>query len=194
MGSITSLRIICLSLSLVICACSSMQPQESNETDELGGGPLGKSRSNKELRDILITADSAYKSGDLELARQNYLLALEDDAANQQALYRLGNMAFKNKHFEEAIDYYRKTLKSNPNHSRAHHNLSVALLVDARIHLTAYLALMDPAKSNSHILKMVDEIDQFAKGQKQWSSKEKGDKKGAEVTSGVREYESNYME
>lgn len=159
-GAIKSFRILIIGLlSLLACACSSMQSKISESIEQ--------SLSNRGLQRELAAADNAYKTGDLELARQDYLLVLEKEAENEIALYRLGNVAFKNKNYEEAIDYYRATIKVNPNHSRAHHNLSVALLVDAKKHLQAYLILMDPAKHKDYILRIIDEIDQFAKGQKQ---------------------------
>jgi len=73
-------------------------------------------RAHYNLGVSLLGADSAR-------AETEFLRVVELEPGNSAALYNLGWLAQKAGCLEDAIEYYRKTLKADPLHWQAHHNL-----------------------------------------------------------------------
>ena len=58
-------------------------------------------------------------------AIEYYTKAIWLDSQNAEAYYNLGNVYYKQKDFDKAIECFKKALDLNPNLVNAHHNLKV---------------------------------------------------------------------
>lgn len=65
--------------------------------------------------------------GELELARESALRALEADSGSIAARLCLGNIRYREDRFDESIDIYREALRIQPDNASVHYNLGLAL-------------------------------------------------------------------
>ncbi|OFY04970.1 MAG: hypothetical protein A2W93_12235 [Bacteroidetes bacterium GWF2_43_63] len=75
-------------------------------------------------------ANSMYKSGDFESARETYAGILNDSLDNrtQSRLYHnIGNTYMQQKNYEQSVNAYKNALRLNPSDDDARYNLSYAL-------------------------------------------------------------------
>jgi tetratricopeptide (TPR) repeat protein len=88
--------------------------------------------------DIFVLASEHYAAGHLIEAEQLYLQILPDHPEQADALAKLGNIAYVNGAYEEAIDRYQKALKFNPGDVATHNNLGIALRFQGDLEKSSY--------------------------------------------------------
>lgn len=112
-----------------------------------------KSAAQENNIDLLVlegNADTAYKSGHLELAEGLYrqLLSYKKDYA--PAWFRLGNIYTRTNRLDAAVNAYQNSISSDNEHAKAWHNLAIArvrqatdVLIEAQNHLVVDTAAKD---------------------------------------------------
>lgn len=73
-----------------------------------------------------VTLGTSYlQQGLIEKAEEEFLIALDRQPRNIQALVSLGNLSFERGNLEDAEDYYRRVLDEVPGHPGASNNLAM---------------------------------------------------------------------
>jgi len=121
--------------------------------------------SESKIESMLKDAELAYKTQRWAEAQQQFSLVLANDKENQFALYRLGNLAFKEGKVNEAAQYYETLLGLNSAHSRSHYNLGICRLIQARRHLQNFVLMKDPASNTDALEQVIKHINSFAASQ-----------------------------
>lgn len=158
-----------LAVGLVLSTGCATFNKNDREDAEAGKRPKADSEI---VESLTMVARKAYDQGRYDIAEKEYQTLIELDPKNARALYRLGNINFRNKKFDRAIEFYARSIDVNPYMSKAHHNMSVAYLVQARKHFQFYMAMKDPAVDTSSIEKMIAQIDAFANNQSSYQSQD----------------------
>lgn len=81
---------------------------------------------NIEIKDLLKKAIAAYKKNDLTTTQSLYQKILEKDEKNLEALGNLGVISKSLGNYKEAIEYYIKAIKINPDNPLVYNNLGNA--------------------------------------------------------------------
>ena len=87
------LRTLCLAATLLIAACSLMPNQQTFGVDEVEQA-------------LLPIADIAIETGQMETAQRLYRRLLDVDPESHAARMGLGDVAFKERHSADAVDWY----------------------------------------------------------------------------------------
>lgn len=143
-------------LSITALAGCSLLPHRATPQD------ITAAYTQERITPILAAADDFYQAGNLSAAEDKYLAALELDAKQPRALYRLGNIAFKKSQFEKARDYFSRTIDADPSNSKAHYNLAVTCITLAQEHFRAYVAGEPNNVHRPQIETLMHRIDEFA--------------------------------
>ena len=72
---------------------------------------------------LFLEANKLYENGSFEDALERYALIVSAGSESSQLYYNMGNAAFRSNNIGHAILYYEKTLKLEPAHEDAIHNL-----------------------------------------------------------------------
>lgn len=124
-----------------------------------------KNRDEGSAREAFGKAEAAYKDQRLGEAKELYLETLEKAPNQYDAMYRLGNIAFRDKDFREARDRYQSVLALNRNHAKAHYNLAIVHLILAEQHFRFFLTTKKEGQGNtSAVIKVMGDIDNFSRG------------------------------
>lgn len=102
-----------------------------------------------------------YQTGKLDLARAEYLAMLDLKPEEENALYRLGTVAFKQRDFDLSANYFSRAIDSNPKNKKAHYNLANIRLMQAENHFKYYTALVDKDADLRRVSKLMADIDAF---------------------------------
>ena len=121
---------------------------------------LFKGSPKESAQDLLTRADALYKTRQLDQSALVYDQVLQSDPANVIALYRMGNIAFRQQNLDLASSFYRQVISADPRHSKAHYNLAMANLSLAEKHLKFYTATADENTD----MKLATEIVGFLNG------------------------------
>ena len=73
-------------------------------------------------------ADIYLRGNDSKLAREQLEAIVRDDPANAQAYFFLGSLAYDEKKWTEAVDYFKKTILFSPNFEPGYYDLAGAQL------------------------------------------------------------------
>lgn len=87
-----------------------------------------------------------------KVKEEEYKRIIAEDPKNYEALVGLGNLYFDNKQYQEAVDYYRKALKINPNEPNVRTDMAICYF---------YLGLNDLAASE--LEKVISQYPDHAK-------------------------------
>jgi tetratricopeptide (TPR) repeat protein len=88
-----------------------------------GAGLPEKSISEGDPDSLFRHANTLYQEGDYESALETYQKVLDAGFESADLYYNMGNAAFRSNSIGYAILYYEKTLKMDPFHEDARHNL-----------------------------------------------------------------------
>lgn len=105
-----------------------------------------------------------YANGDLEAAESEYKAMLELKAEEENALYRLGNIAFRQGEYAKSADFFERVVASNPRNGKAHYNLASIRLMQAESHFKYFAATSDGKVDLEKVSKLLGHIDEFAVG------------------------------
>lgn len=86
-------------------------------------------KDNKELRAIYNLGNSLYKQEKYNEAQQKYFEIIntsKDNKEKARAFYNLGNTLLKERKYKESLEYFKKSLKLNPNDFDAKYNYEYA--------------------------------------------------------------------
>ncbi len=114
------------------------------------------------LKTQLNMADQYYRNGELSLAEKAYLEALGLDDSQPIIYYRLGNISFRKKQYQQASHYFMKSLELSPRNAKAHYNLAVTFLSLSEQYFKYYSATLPPDANTSRVTRLLGHIDEFA--------------------------------
>lgn len=131
---------------------------------------LAKNKQKRAEIEVLISklkahydqGEKHYSNGDLDAAEAEYnaMLALKSEEEN--ALYRLGAIAFRRGDYAKSADYFERTIASNPRHGKAHYNLASIRLMQAESHFKYFAATADRNANLEKVSRLLGHIDAFA--------------------------------
>jgi len=147
---------ILVSCMIALSACSLAHfPAPRSKTE------VGNAYAAARLPALLNEADDFYRAGNLPAAEDKYLAVIELDAKQPRALYRLGNITFKQAQYEKARDYFSRTVDADPGNSKAHYNLAVTHITLAQEDFKAYIAGEPNNAHRPQIETLMHHIDEF---------------------------------
>lgn len=115
----------------------------------------------QQLKEHYQIAEQNYQSGNLDAAKVEFLVMLDLDSKDEIALYRLGNIAFKQGQYEESAQYFERVIQTNKKNRKAHYNLASIRLMQAENHFKYYIALADLDTDIKKVSRLVADIDSF---------------------------------
>lgn len=119
---------------------------------------------NKLLKQHYEKGEKFYKEGKLGLAEVEFKAMLKLKQEEENALYRLGTISFKQRKYDAAGAYFERTVKTNPRNSKAHYNLASVRLLQAENHYKYYAALAEKDQDLSSVTELLGNIDKFNSG------------------------------
>lgn len=131
--------------------------------------PLDQSvdtETEKKLNQLLQDAENYYRVRDLEKAEELYASAMELDLKNEQANYRMGNIAFKAGQYEAAEKYFLNVIEANSRNEKAYYNLAILNLMQSEKYFQFYSATTSPDTDIAAIAELLGYINQFSNPQK----------------------------
>ena len=117
---------------------------------------------NKQLKQHYDAGEKFYREDDLDMAEAEFKAMLKIKPEEENALYRLGNIAYKRGKFELSAEYFERTIKADPRNAKAHYNLATIRLMQAQNHFKYYAALADQNANLSKVSQLLADIDKFA--------------------------------
>lgn len=132
-------------LALVVSACGAVAVK-----------PVGN------ISDYYLKAESAYAKNNYVLAKQGYEKVIQAYPNNTEALFKLGNISMRYRNWAHALNYYSQVLRIKPSHAKAHHNLAMLHLYQAKNHLNYYIANNDSFE-NKKLGKLIESIIDYSK-------------------------------
>lgn len=124
----------------------------------------------QKLRQLFNEGEQLYGEGKYDEAESRFKAMLELKREDDSALYRLGTIEFRRGRYTESADYFERTVKSNPRHSKAHYNLASLRLMQAENHFKYYTALAGKDADLAKVTELLGSIDRFANADKQTNS------------------------
>ena len=79
----------------------------------------------QDSKSLFQSANEYYKTKQYEEAEKMYLLLLKKDKLNANAFYNLGNTYFHLKQYANAVLYYEKAKKIQPDNKQIQHNIEL---------------------------------------------------------------------
>lgn len=111
---------------------------------------------------LYSTAETAYSSGNLELAETKIKEALSIDPSDNRSIYRMATIKFKKGEIDDAAQLFLLVIEKDPRHARAHYNLATIRLIQAENHFKYFTATTDPKADVQAIAKLLSAFDDFA--------------------------------
>jgi outer membrane protein assembly factor BamD (BamD/ComL family) len=103
-----------------------------------------------------------YSNGDLDAAEVEYSAMLTLKNEEENALYRLGSIAYRRGEYAKSADYFERTIAANPRHGKAHYNLASIRLMQAESHFKYFAATADRNANLEKVSRLLGHIDAFA--------------------------------
>ena len=150
-------KISWVSVVMLLAACSLLPLPKQHQSADISNLYV-----KEKVPALLREADDFYRAGNLSSAEDKYLAVLELDAKQPRALYRMGNIAFKQAQYEKARDYFSRTVDADPGNSKAHYNLAVTHITLAQEDFRAYVAGEPDNIHRPQIETLMRRIDEFA--------------------------------
>ncbi len=117
-------------IALTLSACASTSQKGKEEKKQVN------------LVAVEARAESAYRSGQLELAEGLYRHLLANKSNYAPAWFRLGNIYTRTNRLDAAVNAYQNCISSDKEYAKAWHNLAIArvrqatdILIEAQNHL-----------------------------------------------------------
>lgn len=102
---------------------------------------------------LMLLADDAFRKGNYKHAEQVYRTILSEDPQSVVAQRRLGNTLAKQKRFDEAIEYYKVSLKNDNSTMQAYNNLATLYLYQAQQVLSSGIETLPADKGDTAQIK-----------------------------------------
>jgi len=150
-GRLMSRYMLLIILAVVITGCQSNRPI----VETAGASPITP---------LLAEGQKAYQAKQWEDAIVAYKKVLTVDENSLPALYKLGNIAFRQKKLSEARDYYEQVVEVKPRYSKAQYNLAVVNLTLAEKHFKFFTATAEVETDISQVSDLLGHIYQFSRG------------------------------
>lgn len=154
----------CMTILLVVSGCSTPVLKDRFDDNSKPAKPAKLQEELETLQNLQAKADNLYKSGNFNLAEQQYMEVLQADAKNAAALYRLGNIAFKRGDLVKAADYFSRTVELAPRNQKAHYNLAITHLTLSEQHFKYYSSMVDEDVDLTKVSQILRNIYEFAVG------------------------------
>lgn len=114
------------------------------------------------LSAIYIKGEEAYKKRDYKMARIHYESVIKAQPDNIDVLFRLANISMHLHKWKDSMRYYEMLLEIKPSHQKAHHNLAMLYLLQAKTHLYYYIA-NNQRFDNNNINELIISINNYSK-------------------------------
>jgi Tfp pilus assembly protein PilF len=112
-------------------------------------------------------AESHYQAGQMKLATPAFNAILKSDPTHIMAHFRLGNIALRGQHYDEAEQHYKAILELDRRHAKSHYNLGVIYLLQAERYFQYFTATAPQEQNDPRLLKLLDAINRFSGEQEQ---------------------------
>ncbi|MCG8314434.1 MAG: tetratricopeptide repeat protein [Pseudomonadales bacterium] len=114
---------------------------------------------------LLTKAEAEYKAGELKEAELLFKEVLKLDGKDEQALYRLGNIAFRKGDQKSSAQYFTKVVAINPKNAKAHYNLGTIHLMYAEEHMKFFTATAPRDFDISGVSTLLGQLNEFSAGE-----------------------------
>lgn len=147
---------------LFISGCAMFQEDTLDEV-LVEGSKARKSETeiSKLLKQHYDLGERYYQEDKLALAASEYRAMLELRPQDENALYRLGNIAFKEGNADKSAEFFEKVIGVNPRNAKAHYNLASIRLMQSQNHFKYYAALAGKGADLSKVSTLLGDIDEF---------------------------------
>jgi Tfp pilus assembly protein PilF len=119
-------------------------------------------QSEQTLSEMYLQGKAAYQNKDYKLARTSFEHIIKQQPHNKEVLFLLANISMHQHDWVHAMQYYTTLLKLKPSHTRAHHNLAMLYLLQAKKHIHYYIANI-PSVDNKGLNELIVSIDNYSK-------------------------------
>ena len=174
MRKLISQYVIVVLVGVLLSGCQSNKLSPKNSADP--------------VRPFLAEGQKAYEAKEWETAITAYRKVLEVDENSLPALYKLGNIAYRQKKLAKARGYYEKVVKVKPRYNKAQYNLAVVNLALAEKHFKFFTATAEVETDITPVANLLGHIYYFSRG----SSKASGDTTALDELAKKLKYNSQY--
>lgn len=144
--------------ALLVSGCASL---DYNSLEDELSHRQDREKSAQRLKQHFEAGERHYQEGRLELAEIEFKAMLELKPGEENALYRLGTLSFKQGKYEASAGYFESAIKSNPRNGKAHYNLASIRLMQAENHFKYYAALAGKEQDLGNLSALLGDIDEF---------------------------------
>ena len=116
------------------------------------------------VKSYLMQGQQAYLEKNWASAIKSFEKALVLDEHSLPAMYKLGNIAYRQKKLPVARGYYEKVLARDPGYNMAQYNLAVVNLALAEKHFKYYTAMLNVDADVSKVSDLLGHIYRFSTG------------------------------
>ncbi len=109
----------------------------------------------------LMQAETFYQQKQYHRAEQLFSMAVQKNNRQPHALFRLGNIAYRQLNYTKAIYYFDRVIQIQPNHSKAQYNLAMAHVTLAEKHFKFYTATAPEHTDVSRVSQFLRHLYQF---------------------------------
>lgn len=149
-------------LVLLLGGCSSLGYYSlENEVEKSHAQDEAAIRLKNQLKLHYQHGEELYQDGKLEMAEVEFQAMLVLKPEEENALYRLGTICFKQGKYDASADYFERVIKSDPRHGKAHYNLASIRLMQAQDHYKYFAALAGKDQDLSRVSDLLGDIDKF---------------------------------
>ena len=109
-----------------------------------------------------MKGEKAYSEKQYAKAKEHYEIVVKSYPENIAALFKLANISMREKQWNDARKYYTAIIRLKPTHAKAHHNLAMLHLYNAKTHLSYYIA-NNESFNNQSLGELINAIDSYSK-------------------------------
>lgn len=156
-------RSLPLLLLVVLSGCSSLgASSQDKEVTQAQKVRAEREALISQLKTHYEQAEKHYANGELDAAEGEYQAMLALRSEEENALYRLGNIAFRKGEYEKSAGFFERVIAVNPRNGKAHYNLASIRLMQAERHFKYFAATADGKADLQKVSTLLGHIDEFA--------------------------------